>query len=350
MAPMDFIEQQASTMWRVSPDLVCFFDADGTFSAVNPAWERTLGWPEEDMIGAPFLRFVHPDDAERSEQAFAQLLTGKPVLRFENRYVTMDGAYRWLSWVAVQEGDRFFAAARDFTKDRENVDLVASQGAEADLREQFLAVLGHDLRNPLAALDSGISILERRSTQEELMPVLGQMRTSVKRMDELIRNMMDFARVRLGDGIGLERAEHSAMGERLRNVTEEIALVSPELDIAFENLVDRPITCDAARIEQVLSNLLANAVTHGDLSQPISVTICTGPSNFCIDVANGGEAMGEEARANLFRPFFRGSPEESKQGLGLGLFIVSEIVSAHGGTIEVTSDAKGTKFALEMPG
>ena len=347
---MDHAEQIASATWRVSPDLLCFFDADGRFASANPAWEATLGWSADEVIGSQYMDYVHPADNDRSQAALVTLLSGEPVLRFENRFRHRDGSYRWLSWVAVPENDWYFCSARDITQDRERITEIASQKAEADLREQFLAILGHDLRNPLAGLASGISLLERRSDPDKTASIVEQMRSSVARMNELIGNIMDFARVRLGDGIGLELEMHADLGAQLAQVAEEIALVSPDAQCEFTDQSDRPVRCDDSRIQQVLSNLLANAVTHGDLSQPIRIVFATQAERFTLEIANGGGAMSQDARENLFQPFFRGKPEESKQGLGMGLYIVSEIVSAHGGTIDVVSTDEETRFTVSVPG
>ncbi|WP_271077635.1 PAS domain-containing sensor histidine kinase [Aurantiacibacter sp. MUD61] len=347
---MDHADQQASATWRVSPDMMCFFHADGTFASVNPAWHRTLGWAPDELVGEPYIQFVHPDDVERSQEAFGEILAGRPVLRFENRYRHRDGGYRWLSWVAVPEDDMYFCSARDITIDREQARTIETQQEEASLREQFLAIIGHDLRNPLAALGSGLTILERRSEEESLLPIIKQMRSSVTRMNELIDNIMDFARVRLGDGIGLDIGEHDDLGESIARVIAEVSLVTPGLKYNFDNQSTRPVRCDASRVQQVVSNLLANAASHGDWDKPVQVVFCTKEDHFFVEVANGGDGMSANARQNLFQPFFRGEPEESKQGLGLGLYIVSEIVKAHDGRIDVESDDLETRFSLCIPG
>ena len=341
--------QQTTKTWRVSPDMMCFFSAEGIFLSVNPAWQAVLGWTQEELEGRNFAEFVHPDDIQRSYDAFATLVGGTPVLKFENRYRASDGGYRWLSWVAVPEDDQYFCSARDITSDHQRVEQVETQKVEGELREQFLAVLGHDLRNPLAGLVSGISLLERRTSDAALTPILEQMRSSTVRMDELIRNMMDFARVRLGDGIGLETQHIEDIAARLMPVVEEIRLVSPGIELETDFDAGRPVDCDIARVQQVLSNLLANAVTHGDMTKPIRVAARTTDDRLIIEVANAGEKIDAETQANLFQPFFRVSPRESKQGLGLGLYISSEIVSAHGGDLSVSSDNDETRFTVSIP-
>ncbi|MGB7405463.1 MAG: PAS domain-containing sensor histidine kinase [Pacificimonas sp.] len=346
---MDPSEQEASLTWRVSPDLLSTVNTDGTFKAVNPAWESTLGWSRNDMVGRPYAKFLHPDDVERSNAAFATLTGGEPVLRFENRYRHEDGRYLWLSWVAVPEDGSCFCSARDITAERERIERIASQDHERHLRDQFLAILGHDLLNPLAGFAAGVRLLERRIDDPAVASIFEQMRSSVTRMDGLIGNVMDFARARLGDGIGLEIKKHADFGLAIHEVVGELTLASDGVAIATDINISEPVWCDKGRMQQVVSNLVANALEHGE---PGSVRVFAKPEDdrFVIEVKNNGTPIPKQVRAQLFQPFFRGKPKESRNGLGLGLYIVSEIVSARGGTIDVTSDEKETVSRIEIPG
>ncbi len=119
-------------IWQISPDLLSVISPDGSFAATNPAWQVTLGWSADELACMPWPRLVHPADLERSHAAFAVVLRGDPVLRFENRYRCKFGGYRWLSWVAVPEGDRFYCRARDVTHEREQAVELAARTAELD--------------------------------------------------------------------------------------------------------------------------------------------------------------------------------------------------------------------------
>ncbi len=107
-----------SRTWAVMPDLMCVIDEDGVFEDVNPAWTTMLGWLPDDLLGHAFPEFLHPEDVRVSQEEFASLRAGDPVLRFENRYRCKDGSYRWLSWVGVPEGEKFYCTARDISSDR----------------------------------------------------------------------------------------------------------------------------------------------------------------------------------------------------------------------------------------
>lgn len=341
--------QQASLTWRVSPDMMCILNDEGAFVAVNPAWAETLGWSRERMIGAPFLDFLHPDDVGRSMAAFEEVKSGKPVLRFENRYRTDAGEYRWLQWVAVPEGERFYCTARDVTAEKEHVEQIAAQQAEARMREQFIAVLGHDLRNPLAAIAAGANMLMRRAQDERTAEIVGHMQGSVSRMAELINNVMDMARLRQGSGMRLERRPTSTLGRDIEQVADEISLVFPGVAIVRNIDIARTVTCDAARITQLVSNLLANAAVHGHEGQPIRINAKDDAGRLEISVCNTGDPISDETREKLFQPYFRGEIDGAKQGLGLGLYIAAQIAAAHDGALGVSSQDGETCFTLDIP-
>lgn len=338
-----------SLTWRMTPDMMCILDREGRFYAVNPAWEKSLGWRDDEMVGTAYLDYLHPDDVDRSMDAFEVVKSGKPVLRFENRYRTNEGDYRWFSWVAIPVDERIFCTIRDVTDEKERVETIERQRAEAELRDQFLAVLGHDLRNPLSAINSGVRLLLRRVDDEASIDIIRQMQGSVARMAELIDNLMDLARVRLGGGIDLELAETSRLKEELEHVVDEIRLISPDAQIETAIDITQPVTCDVPRISQVLSNLLSNAVTHGEPTKPVRVQARTHDGELRICVVNEGEPIPDAAMEKLFQPFFRGEVRNSQNGLGLGLYIASEIAQAHDGTIEATSTEEETRFSLVLP-
>jgi signal transduction histidine kinase len=219
----------------------------------------------------------------------------------------------------------------------------------SELREQFIAVLGHDLRNPLASIGSGVSILQREAQSEKSRRVLGMMQQSVARMGGLIGNLMDFARGRLGGGLTLDSDGDGDLVAILQQVTSELQTTFPDRRISLELAMTETVRCDSGRIAQLFSNLIANALSHGAPDQPIRARAATVGEEFVLSVANSGAPIPEEAQKRLFQPFFRAEIRPSQQGLGLGLFIVSEIARAHGGTIDVTSTAEETRFTLRMP-
>lgn len=214
-----------------------------------------------------------------------------------------------------------------------------------DLRDQFIAVLGHDLRNPLASISSGVSLLKPATERDRT--VLGMMQKSVNRMAELINNVLDLARGRLGEGLTLDRVADGKLVANIEQVIDELRSANPGRTIRADLTLTRLVPADPARIGQLLSNLVANALTHGAQDKPVYVSARTDNTAFELSVANEGSPIPLEIRQRLFQPFFRSSG--ASQGLGLGLYIASEIANAHGGALTVASDASGTRFTFRLP-
>jgi sigma-B regulation protein RsbU (phosphoserine phosphatase) len=168
-------------------------------------------------------------------------------------------------------------------------------------------------------------------------------------MSDLIDNVLDFARGRLGGGITLSRDAVQPLEPVLEQVVDELRTASPQRVIETDFQITGRVHCDRTRIGQLASNLIGNALTHGAPDQPVRVGAKTQGGEFELWVANAGEPIPPEAMEKLFEPFFRGDIRSSRQGLGLGLHIASQIAQAHGGRIDVTSAPDETRFVFTMP-
>jgi signal transduction histidine kinase len=217
----------------------------------------------------------------------------------------------------------------------------------AQLREQFIAVLGHDLRNPLAAVKAGADMLIRHPERAPLTARL--INQSISRMVGLIDNLLDFARGRLSGGLALVRDSEEPVEATLGIVVQELQSTHPDQVIDPRFAILEPVSCDRVRIAQLLSNLLGNALTHGDKTKPVTVQGSTAGGVFELSVANAGEPIPSAALGKLFEPFFRASVRPRQEGLGLGLHIASEIAKAHDGDLTVNSTAEETRFTFRMP-
>jgi sigma-B regulation protein RsbU (phosphoserine phosphatase) len=210
-------------------------------------------------------------------------------------------------------------------------------------------VLGHDMRNPLAAIASGMRLLAKEPISERGRRVIELVEGSVVRAAGLIDNVLDFARGRLGGGMTLSRDALEPLEPVLRQVVGELQAIDPERTVLAEYALDDPIDCDRGRIGQLLSNLLGNALTHGAKDQPVRVSAKTEDATLRISVSNGGAPIPDATIGRLFQPFFRGQVRSNRDGLGLGLHIASEIAKAHGGTLDVISNEQETRFTFVMP-
>ena len=225
---------------------------------------------------------------------------------------------------------------------------LADEQATSVLREQFIAVLGHDLRNPLGAIIGGAALLASSPLSARDSGLINMMQDSAARMAELIDNIMDFARGRMGGGMVLNR-RRVLLESVLRHVVDELRIAWPKRAIEAEFRLADPVDCDAARLSQILANLLANALTHGSPEGPVHVRAFLERDLFELSVINSGKPIPPEALEKLFQPFTREDARSSQNGLGLGLYIASEIARAHNGELTVASDAKETCFTFRMP-
>jgi signal transduction histidine kinase len=226
--------------------------------------------------------------------------------------------------------------------------LVDEQNTSA-IREEFIAVLGHDLRNPLASISGGVSLLRKEALSERDEQILALMHRSVVRMSGLIDNVLDFTRGRLGGGFTLTRQSEVDLEPILQQVVNDLRIGAPGRTIETDFTLPDAVNCDPARFGQLVSNLLANGLTHGEPGEPVRLQAATTGGEIEVSVANGGKPIPPETMERLFQPFFRGEVQPSQQGLGLGLHIASEIAKAHGGIIEVSSTAQETRFTFRMP-
>jgi signal transduction histidine kinase len=218
----------------------------------------------------------------------------------------------------------------------------------AELREQFIAVLGHDLRTPLSSIMLGTELLRREPLSAQAGGVLERMRRSAQRIAALVDDVMDFTRGRMGGGIALDLRNETDLRQALEQVVAELQGAYPEQRIGLEIALPHSVYCDPARIQQLLSNLLKNALVHGARDEAVLVSAWAREGDVEICVANGGPAIVPARIAQLFKPFWRASSQVASEGLGLGLFIVAEIARSHGGSLEVASVDGATRFTFRM--
>ena len=217
-----------------------------------------------------------------------------------------------------------------------------------ELKDQFLAILGHDLRNPLAAISMGAHLLEDLTISDDGQLVVKTIKNSTYRMGVLVNNMLDFTRGNLGEGIELNMEEYEDVKGIIQQVIGELQTVYPDRIFITEINLVRGLNCDTSRLSQLFSNLIGNAVVHGLAKEPIEI-IAHQKNGFHFSVSNSGKQITEDEIEKLFKPFYRGQDRSGKNGLGLGLYIASEIARAHKGSLTVSSTPAKTCFEFYMP-
>jgi two-component system sensor histidine kinase/response regulator len=217
------------------------------------------------------------------------------------------------------------------------------------LNEELMAVVGHDLRNPLHVILMTADVLSRTTEEPDSRKAAARLKSSGARMLRIIDDLLDLSRARLGGGIPIERqaVDLSAIA---RKIIAELKTTNPARIVELKGDGPTRGEWDPGRMEQVLSNLVGNAERHGVKEEPIVVAIEQEPAFVRISVQNGGH-IDPELVPRLFEPFQSGNGQAARtEGLGLGLYIVQQIVLAHDGTVEVESEeGRGTTFKIALP-
>lgn len=235
---------------------------------------------------------------------------------------------------------------------RDEQELKAARAQAEDralFAEQLVGMVSHDIRNPLSVIHMSAVLLDRGVGPDQQKAAVARVTRAAQRVQHLIGDLLDFTQARLGRGLATRPTRcdlHQAVAEGVA----ELAIAFPERTLRVERSGDHACVADADRVMQALGNLVANAATHGDPSQPITVRTESDGTRFRVSVHNHGQPIPQEVLPALFQPMVRGAGSGASKGVGLGLYIVREIARAHGGRVDVRSgEAEGTTFSLELP-
>jgi PAS domain S-box-containing protein len=343
----DFVEN--------APVAIHSVDAHGMLVYANRAELELLGYSADEYVGHPASEF-HVDPAAL-EDMLARLARGETLRDREVELRAKDGSIRRVlvsSNMAVKDGkqvgtrcfSRDISASKHAEDERDN--LIADLSRTVRLNDMFAGILGHDLRGPLSTIVMAAQLLRGQTTDSRGVRTIERILSSAGRMQQMIGQLLDFARARMDGGIELERAPID-ISSIARDVIEEIRFACPEWRIEVDAQGDLRGQLDGDRLSQVFSNLIGNAVQHGSSERPLCVRIDgRKPQSIEVAIENAG-TIAPELLPNLFSPF-RGSQNRVRgQGLGLGLFITDHIVRAHGGRIGVDSGTGTTVFRFDLP-
>lgn len=231
--------------------------------------------------------------------------------------------------------------------------LHPEKDEDAFFRERFIGILGHDLRNPLQSITMSAELLMSAGQLDDLQrrSVL-RISNAADRMARMINDLLDFTRGRMGGEFPITRVRCDVHAV-CRQVIEELTAGHPERKLSFESSGDGWGNFDPDRLAQLVSNLAANALKHGDPNRPVKVTVQDHGSELSIAVHNEGKPIPEDQVSRLFDPFVQlpgDGRRPASDGLGLGLYITQLIVQAHGGSVSVRSTAEeGTTFLVRLP-
>jgi signal transduction histidine kinase len=299
------------------------------------------------------------NDTAAEIHAEARLLSGYTVVQLVSEYRALRSSVLSL-WSAESSADRA-SEMQDVTRFNEAIDqaLAESVARYAEMVKQsqnmFLAILGHDLRNPLGTVITGASfIMQSVDIQPKYVLVANRIYNGGQRMSKLISDLIDFTRTHLGPGIPI-KPRQANLGRVCANAVNELRTFHPECLIELDAPEQMDAVFDEGRIAQVLSNLIGNAIQYGTPDTPVTVNLAGGDDQIVIKVNNRGNAIEPKAMAAIFDPMVRMAANESpdfteRTSLGIGLFISRQIIQAHGGDVTIESnDSAGTTFIVTMP-
>jgi len=312
---------------------------------------------EVDATGQWWLEAVHPEDLERVMNSLQAVVESPDADRWEAEYRLRrkDGAYATVSDRGFLLRDEHGRASRVVGAMQ---DVTESRAAEAEalqraqFAQQLIGIVSHDLRNPLGAISLSAEGLVHHANLDERNAFYARLiLTSAERATRLVRDLLDFTRARLGGGIPLQRRSVE-LHALVRQVLQEVGLNHSGREIREHYQDAGRGLWDADRLAQVLSNLVSNALQYSPKDGPVTVSVVGEADAVRIQVHNTGEPIPAGLLGRLFQPLQRGedSTDNSRRSIGLGLYIVDQIVRAHGGTVGVRSSAEeGTTFQVRLP-
>jgi phosphoserine phosphatase RsbU/P len=231
----------------------------------------------------------------------------------------------------------------------ETISLHDEAKHRASFAEQMIGIVSHDLRNPISTIQTAAAMLSR-DTSPGQDRMVARIARAGQRADRLIGDLLDFTQARFGAGLTV-RPEPLALHELVAEAVEELKLAHLGRKLRHEQHGTGQCRADASRLEQLVGNLVSNAVSYGSQDAPVTVSSMIDADSFSITVHNLGPAIPAQILPTLFEPMTRGAQASgSKRSVGLGLFIVSQVAKAHGGKTEVSSSAEaGTTFRVSFP-
>jgi two-component system CheB/CheR fusion protein len=346
------VENSPVMLWRANLDAKCDY--------FNDTWLAYTGRTLEQEVGDGWAQGVHPDDLQRCVDYYLDHFKRRQAFEMEYRLRRHDGAFRWIFDRGVPYTDDrgefagFIGSCVDVDERRRAQDAREQRDREQleharEFEHWMLAIVSHDIRNPLGAIDTASQLLVVRAGQDDKIRTLAErIGRSAGRITNIVGDLLDLSRERHGGGIPVV-VSSANLAAISRDVVDEIAFAT-ERKISVECDGDATGMWDPHRLTQALSNLVANAVKHGEPGKPIEVRVRADAGAASVEVHNAG-SIPADIMATLFQPFaVRGERKHHREGLGLGLFIARSIARAHRGDLDVeSSPERGTTFRLVLP-
>ncbi|TMK06399.1 MAG: PAS domain S-box protein [Alphaproteobacteria bacterium] len=359
--------RERDRIWNVSQDLLVVADRDGVWRTVNPAWTKTLGWSEAELLNRTSEWLEHPDDGGQTRSEVNKLIQGDLTVKFEGRFRHKDGSYRWLSWTGVPDRDHIYAVARDVTAEKAAAERLKA-AEEALLQSQKMEAVGqltggiaHDFNNLLTGIVGSLDLLQTRLNQgrtDNFARYINAAMTSANRAAALTHRLLAFARRQplIPESVDVNQLVVSLEDLLRRTIGETIDLEITASDDLWRTL------CDPNQLESALLNLAINArdampdggkltisTANAHLGNVTADTPALSPGDYiCIVVSDTGVGMSAQVAARAFDPFFTTKP--IGQGTGLGLSMIYGFARQSNGHVTIDSKlGRGTSVRLYLP-
>jgi hypothetical protein len=359
--------RERDRIWNVSQDLLLVASRNGVWQTVNPAWTRTLGWSEDELLNRSSEWLEHPDDKGITTAQVKKLAASETTVKFESRLRHKDGSYRWLSWTGVSERDRNYAVVRDVTAEKAAAERLRAteealqQSQKMEAVGQLTGGIAHDFNNLLTGIVGSLDLLQTRFNQgrtENVARYIDAAMTSANRAAALTHRLLAFARRQplVPKSVDVNQLVVSLEDLLRRTIGETI-----DLDIAAAEDLWWTL-CDANQLESALLNLAINArdampdggrltiaTSNAMIENVTAETPALSPGDYvCIAVTDSGMGMNAEVVARAFDPFFTTKP--IGQGTGLGLSMIYGFARQSNGHATIDSKmGQGTTVRLYLP-
>ena len=348
-------ETRFRAMANAVPSSVFESHSNGFCTWMADTWSTYTGLKTAQALGWGWTDSIHPDDRARTSGLWEDAVRLELAFETRRRMRRFDGEYRWFFVRAVPQKDEGGKVIRWLGSSTDIDDAVRAENEALDraaFEKQLIGIVSHDLKNPLSAIKLSAELLTRRGDLDErAQKAVSRVSLSADRAHRMIQDLLDFTQVRLGSGIPL-RPDRSNLSAIVADVLDEVRLAFPSRQLAFTR--DEWVwgLWDVGRLEQVVSNLLTNALKYSPLTSTVSIRLTQTRERALLEIHNDGAPIPEKLLGYIFEPLRRGMGGEHPTGrsVGLGLYIVKQIVTAHQGQVRVKSEEGfGTAFTVDLP-
>ena len=333
--------------FKLSLDLLCIAGNDGFFKKVNPRFMETLGYTREELLGKPFLEFVHVDDIPATLKEMEALASGKPTITFTNRYRKADGNYLFINWTTAPDPETglLFAAARDITDRIDAYQKLEEINKELD---KFAYVVSHDLKAPLRAISSLATWIEEDNLEKlnpESLSNFKLLKGRVNRMENLINGILTYSRI----GRGNSAKGSVDLNDLLGEIRSDLQLPEGFVIQIQENLPT--LNGNPVLLRQIFQNLISNAIQYGDKPDGKIEVACKSSGKFWeFCVQDNGPGIPAEYHEKVFEMFQTLESRDVVESTGIGLALVKKIVEENGGNVRIESKTgNGTSMFFNWP-